>query len=421
MRLFWWHHGIERRAAEIEDPLERLRYLRQTAGQPAKAIRVLEWRFSPDFWKAPQLWKTLQVWKAPRFWKARRTWIVLGLALITAVAWRPGHTTSRSNSAVKLLPQRPAFLPSLAGSTTAGPAPNAVWLVETRDGLENYSNGLRIDNKYAVSNEPRERYAVYGYSKPGLGIVDWKTTPSGIVYHTTESLVAPFEPEQNRRLVRIGGWVLEFVQSKRCYHFVIDRFGRVFRVVNETDRANHAGNSIWGDSKGAYVNLNDSFLGVAFELATSVEDEKVPTATPAQVHSGRVLTEMLRSKYGIAAINCVTHGQVSVNPGNMLIGYHTDWAGVFPFAEMGLPDNYVTPPASLFAFGFGYDARYVQIAGNRVWQGLLQAEDRMQRMASAAGLPPSKYKASLQQRYREITAVLKTKSPGKEKGDEIER
>jgi hypothetical protein len=408
VRLFWWHHGIERRAAEIEDPLERLRYLRQTAGQPANAIRVFKWRLSPDFWKAQH------------FWKARGTWIVLSLAALTAVAWRPGHTTARSIGAVKPVLQRPSLLPSVAGPA-ATPAPNAVWLVESRDGVENYSNGLRIDNKYAVSNEPRDKYAVYGYSKTDLGIVDWKTKPAGIVYHTTESHVAPFEPGQNRRLVRIGTLVLDYVQSKRCYHFVIDRFGRVFRVVNESDRANHAGNSIWGDDRGAYVNLNDSFLGVAFESATAAEEEKAPTATPAQIHSGRVLTEMLRAKYGIPASNCVTHGQVSVNPGNMLIGYHTDWAGVFPFAEMGLPDNYGAAPASLFAFGFGYDASYVQIVGNRVWQGLLQAENRMQRQAAVAGLPPSRYKASLQQRYREISAALKAKSPGKEKGDEIER
>jgi hypothetical protein len=409
VRLFWRHDGIEQRAAEIEDPLERLRYLRQTMGQPAEPIRVFKWRVSPDFWKAPQ------------FWKARGTWIVLSLAVLSAVAWRPGHSTSRSPNDVKPALRRPPLLPSLAGATVTAPAPNAVWLVETRDGVENYSNGLRVDNKYAVANEPREKYAVYGYSKTDLGIVDWKAKPAGIVYHTTESHLAPFEQGQNRRLVRIGSLVLDYVQSKRCYHFVIDRFGRVFRVVNESDRANHAGNSIWGDSGGAYVNLNDSFLGVAFESATSAEDENAPTATPAQIHSGRVLTELLRAKYKIPASNCVTHGQVSVNPGNMLIGYHTDWAGVFPFAEMGLPDNYSSAPASLFAFGFGYDASYVQIAGNRVWQGLLQAEDRMQRQASVAGVPPSRYKASLQHRYREITAALKAKSPGKEKGDEIER
>jgi hypothetical protein len=401
VRLFWLHHGIERRAAKIEDPLERLRFLRQRMEWPADTIRVFKWRLSPDFWKT------------------RGAWIVLTMLVLTAVAWRPGHSTSTLANVTKPVLVRPPLIRPPAGQATAAPA--AVWLVETRDGVENYSNGLRVDNKYAVANEPREKFAVYGYAKTDLGIVDYKTAPAGIVYHTTESHLAPFEPGQNRRLVRIGSAVLEYVQSKRCYHFVIDRFGRVFRVVNETDRANHAGNSIWGDDKGAYVNLNDSFLGVAFESATEAEDGKAPIATPAQIHSGRVLTDMLRAKYKIAAANCVTHAQVSVNPSNMLIGYHTDWAGVFPFAEMGLSDNYGSAPSSLYAFGFGYDGSYVKMAGNRVWQGLLLAEDQMQRQASAAGLPFSKYRSSLQQRYREIIAALKSKSPDKEKDDEIER
>ncbi len=230
--------------------------------------------------------------------------------------------------------------------------------------------------------------------------------------------MAPFEPGQNHRLVLIGSAVLQFVQQNRSYHFVIDRFGRVFRIVKESDIANHAGKSVWGDESGAYVNLNASFLGIAFESATQ-EEESSPAATPAQVQAGRVLTEMLRSKYGIAAANCVTHAQVSVNPSNMLIGYHTDWAGNFPFADMGLPDNYAAPPPSLYAFGFGYDDTYVKITGNRVRQGLVTAEERMRRQAAASGAPLSKYKIALRRRYREITAALAPKSPGKEKDDEI--
>ncbi len=252
--------------------------------------------------------------------------------------------------------------------------------------------------------------------KTGEGILEWKKNPSGIVYHTTESHLAPFEPGENRHLVRIGSAVLEYVQKNLSYHFVIDRFGRVFRIVNESDVANHAGTSIWGDERGAYINLNASFLGVAFESAT---DGSAPNATPAQIHSARVLTEMLRSKYDIPMSDCVTHAQVSVNASNMLIGYHTDWAGVFPFADLGLPDNYATPPASLYAFGFNYDDTYVKITGNRVWQGLLMADDQIQRQAASLGMLPSKYKATLRKRYKEITAALKSKSPGKEKGDEI--
>jgi hypothetical protein len=36
----------------------------------------------------------------------------------------------------------------------------------------------------------------------------------------------------------------------------------------------------------------------------------------------------------------VVHAQVSINPGNRRIGWHTDWGAGFPFREIGLPDNY---------------------------------------------------------------------------------
>jgi hypothetical protein len=342
--------------------------------------------------------------------------MIFSLAVFSfgVAGWRSGHTTVKAAAS---LPQRQSIRQGPNVQVTAVLQPGTVWLVDRRGGVENYSNGLRIDDKYAVPNEPRQQYSVYGYGKHGKDVVGVKTVPSGIVYHTTESHLAPFEPGQNRQLMRIGSAVLEFVQANRSYHFVIDRFGRVFRIVNETDVANHAGMSIWGDDRGAYINLNSSFLGIAFESTT---DKETPAATPAQIHSARVLTEMLRSKYGIPAGNCVTHAQVSVNPGYMLIGYHTDWAGVFPFGELGLPDNYATPPVSISAFGFGYDDLYLKVTGDRVRQGLSAAEDQMKREAAAAGLPLSKYRAGLQKRYREITAALKPKSAGKEIGDEIE-
>ena len=52
---------------------------------------------------------------------------------------------------------------------------------------------------------------------------------------------------------------------------MIDRFGRVFRIVRESDSANHAGNSVWADQHWVYVNLNESFFGVAFEAQTQAE------------------------------------------------------------------------------------------------------------------------------------------------------
>ena len=122
-----------------------------------------------------------------------------------------------------------------------------------------------------------------------------------------------------------------------------------------------------------YLNLNTSFLGVSFEGETQDLKENL---TPAQIHAGRTLTEMLRSRYHMAAENCVTHAQVSVNPDNMRIGYHTDWAANFPFHEMGLEDNYGLPIPALYLFGYGYDPTFVESTGARLWKGLLLAEER---------------------------------------------
>jgi hypothetical protein len=288
-------------------------------------------------------------------------------------------------------------------SPAAIPAPR-VWLVDRTGSLELYSNGLRIDLTFAVSNRPRAHFSIFplagGVHQQGEG-----STPIGIVYHTTESNLAPFEEDENRQLQRLGRNLIEVVRQGRSYHYVIDRFGRVFRVVQETDAANHVGTSIWADSRGVYVNLNDSFLGVSFEGQTGAVDE----VTPAQIAAARVLTEMLRSRYGIATEDCVTHAQVSVNPQNMRIGSHTDWAGKFPFAGVGLPDNYSIPLASLYVFGFEYDSVFLRATGTR-WRGLDIAELQVARQAAAEGLETGRYRAILQHRYKDIATALKEKS-----------
>jgi hypothetical protein len=222
--------------------------------------------------------------------------------------------------------------------TTTAPS-TRVWLVDRARASETYSNGLRIDNSVAVPNRPRE-----------LSV--------GIIFHATESAQAPFESEHNERLKRIGESLLDYVRRRRSYHFVIDRFGRVFRVVEQSDAANHAGNSVWADDREQYVQLNDSFLGVAFEARDEI--------TAAQVRSGAMLTEMLRSAYSIPAENCVTHAQVSVNPSNMRMGYHVDWASGLPFKDLGLPDNYAIPPPAIWAFGFQADDAFRAAAGERL-------------------------------------------------------
>jgi hypothetical protein len=127
-----------------------------------------------------------------------------------------------------------------------------------------------------------------------------------------------------------------------------------------------------------------------------------------------MLTEMLRAKYGISADNCVTHAQVSVNPENMRVGYHTDWASSFPFAQLGLPDNYARPLPSLTVFGFEFDPTFLRWAGPRLCAAVELAEQQLDREAEALQLKPAALKKMLRKRYRARLAEVRALNGGNE-------
>jgi hypothetical protein len=365
-------------ARRIQDPVARLRFLRRTMGDRS--------------------WLTPAGHGRARFWLRRRRgaalWSIAALLLLPAGHW--GLRWAQVSDRAPIL---------VAGILPPGEAPlPAVWLAEQQPAFESWSNGLRIERRYEIAHEPR-RFKIYplGQESPASGRP--ATAPAGIVFHTTESHQADFEEDNARRLKRIGEALLRYVQDNRSYHYVVDRFGRVWRVVRETDAANHAGYSVWADGESTYVNLNRGFLGISVEAQSRPEDGR-PVATPAQVHALRLLTEMLRSKYGIRAINCVTHAQVSVNPSNQRIGYHTDWAANFPFGPLGLPDNYARPLAALWLFGFRYDPQLVESTGAGYWAGLLLAEEQLRQNATAHGLTTTQWRALLQTRYRALIKDL---------------
>jgi hypothetical protein len=376
---------VESRAEQIQDPVQRLRYLQNSMGS-ITGERVLH---------------------ASKPSRSRRL-AVLGLALLFGCLLIPKY---RASTGVKpaLAPLPTADVKRAAAEfASLGAVPDVipnVWLVDQTHDFETYSNGLRVDDRYVKSNQKRVFYPVYQRGAIDASQPEWRSEPAGIVYHTTESDQARFTADENARLKRIGKAVIGVVQQNHSYHFLIDRFGQVFRIVPEADVANHAGYSVWAEGNRIFVNLNSSFLGVAFETQTQLGD--LPSANPAQVHAARTLTEMLRAKYHIPQSNCVTHAQVSVNPDNMLVGYHTDWAGNFPFREIGLADNYAMPPPSIYAFGFAYDPVFVHHTGVRLWQGLALAEDQMQTQAAARGISVSRYRAILQKKYKEVLAALK--------------
>ncbi len=370
--------AVERRAARIADPVARLRFLRRMHGAPRPR--------RPS--QAP--------WIAAGFAAVGLIWLMTSLAPPLNIA--PPLPAAASQALM------PDFAPHAA----------AVWVVERTAAYEQYSNGLRVELAYETRTHARRPFAVMAVSGPAFRVVGWRNEPNGIVFHTTESDVVPIEAANRDALERIGESTLAAVRQGHCYHYLIDRFGRVFRIVAESDVAYHAGRSVWGTPEAFYVNLNGSFLGVAFESSTSAG----APATTAQLNAGRALTEMLRARYGIAAENCVTHAQVSVNPGAALIGFHTDWGASFPFAALGLPDNYAIPPASIALFGFRHDAAFDAALRGRTWPGVAVAELQVRAGAAASGLPMNTHRTALARRARSLITALHAHSFEKEGIDE---
>lgn len=271
-------------------------------------------------------------------------------------------------------------------------------MVEQNAQASIYSNGLEVRDDFKTAGADRRFRPL---TRTTLEPADIQTNPVGIVFHTSESGMAPFEAHGNESLRRHGLGLLAYARQNRLYNFVIDRFGRVYRVVPETQAANHAGNSVWAGSKFVYVNLNQSFIGISFEAQTGGVLSEVNSA---QIHAGQVLTEMLRSVYRIPDADCVTHAQVSVNPAKMIIGYHTDWASNFPFREIGLSEGYANPVAGVSVFGFRYDTAFLQAIGGSPWQGLVSAEKQLVQEAAAQGMNPDAYRGRLQKRYKDTIA-----------------
>jgi hypothetical protein len=367
-------------ANRIDDPVARLKFLHSVTPLAPAARRRPIWRFG--------LTAVLLL-------------AVLGLIFIIRASARVKTVVAATRQApVRDVPKTPVA---------------QVWLVEESTDSETYSNGLRIDTRFEAANHARS-FLVFPVDRPGDGAGVRRNQPAGIVFHTTESRQIPFEASANGALKQIGESLIDFVRRRHAYHYLIDRFGRIYRIVPESDTANHAGYSVWSDDAWLYLDLNESFLGVSFEARTE-PGQVDSTVSPAQIHSAAMLTQMLRDRYGIPAINCVTHAQVSVNPENMRGGYHTDWASSFPFAQLGLPDNYARPLPALTAFGFEYDATFLRWGGTRLSAGVELAEQELDRNAAASGLTPASLKKILQQRYRARLGVVRRLNGGSESSE----
>jgi hypothetical protein len=406
--------ALERVSREIRDPVAKLRFIRGSLARyetQDRMVRTVPWA---PIRRVLYRWLSLEglrhlftanplgslaVSGSARASLALSRAMALTLPLLAAGAAVAGvYRLSRSSALTVAAPTAAAVAPMplpvapaeeerpqgpvvpMASIVPAGLAPAAIWMVEKGDRWEQYSNGLRIDTTYATDFARRE-YRVFdesGNLDPAV-----RATPVGLLFHTSESDVWPLEAEYNENLRDSSHRLLRYVQRNHLYHYVIDRFGRVYRIVNESAKANHAGFSVWADDGHVYLNLNHAFIGISFE--TRWDGGKALPITQAQFAAGRNLSDYLRQRYAISPSMCVTHGLTSVNPKKHLIGHHMDWARGFPFEAFGLPDQYVRPAPSVALFGFGYDGDFLKVL-DRPWDGVRKAEDTLSKEASRRGL-----------------------------------
>jgi hypothetical protein len=292
-------------------------------------------------------------------------------------------------------------LPESLPADALGLVPGTIWLADRGPGWELYSNGLRIETTYAVRGEQRA-YRVH--HRDGSLDPDGYSKPAGILFHTSESDLWPLEPDFARQLRRGTVGLLHYLQKEQSYNYLIDRFGRVYRIVDDESRANHAGHSVWARNDEVYLDLNSAFLGVAFE--SRWDGGRSLPITRAQLTAGRNLTHYLRQRFAIAPEMCVTHGLTSVSPRQGLIGYHRDWARGFPFEAFGLPDLYAVPPPSVALFGFGHDDEFLRAIGEP-WPGLVAAEQALTEEARQRALPVEAVRRERQALYGKWLLVEK--------------
>ena len=168
-------------------------------------------------------------------------------------------TTNTENTAVKVPENRisnediPKYL--------KGP----IWLVERKQNSEIYSNRLNIITSHTVKNIPRSYFHVSRNPNQLPPQPRLTNKIAGILYHSTESDIFPFIPAMNKSIKRYSKALIRYLNKKKSYHYFIDRFGRVYRLVQDDHAAYHAGRSIWVDEENFYLNLNHAFIGISFE------------------------------------------------------------------------------------------------------------------------------------------------------------
>lgn len=139
--------------------------------------------------------------------------------------------------------------------------------------------------------------------------------------------------------------------TKVSSHYLVDRDGRVFQLVDENQRAWHAGESYWG----GHSDMNSASIGI--ELVNNGSEPFAPT----QIKALLALLSDIRGRHKIPRANFLGHADVAP-------GRKTDPSALFPWQQLAMSGfglwcdpPHEAPPESFDAVlglaALGYDVR----------------------------------------------------------------
>lgn len=213
----------------------------------------------------------------------------------------------------RIIPQGPSYDGSVNGNG-----------VPRRNGGYNggyASMGSRYTSRYAMSgsSHPPMAYFAGGAFEPDCQTLEICTAyvspncsqrhqnPSAIVIHSTES------PSLASTINTFRGSV-----DKTSAHYVIDRDGKIYQMVPEGMRANHAGKSVWNGQ----VGCNDMSIGIEIQRGAG------QGYTPEQIASLMALTKDIQQRRGILPENTIGHADITPD------GRKVDPGADFPWAAL---------------------------------------------------------------------------------------
>lgn len=139
--------------------------------------------------------------------------------------------------------------------------------------------------------------------------------------------------------------------AKVSAHYMVETDGRVFQLVDEADRAWHAGVSEWAGQS----NINSASIGIEIVNGghnVPLDDGTLPPYPDVQINAVIALSKAVMSRHSIAAKNVLGHSDIAparkIDPGE-----HFPWAGL---AAAGI---------GLWPSGISDDRRVLFSAGDR--------------------------------------------------------